>query len=130
MLTAQAVHAHTFSMSQLGKILCLIQGLNTLIVETAKKEQTIILLQMFKGDENLQYECGNTGIYRDKPCVSRGRIGVVQVNDHKFDMYLTLHNAAPKDAEVYTVQVEVVNPDSSEVSSFSKTFEVHTIGKS
>ena len=84
---------------------------------------------MFKGDENLQYECGNTGIYRDKPCLSEGRIGVVQVNDHKFDMYLTLHNAAPKDAEVYTVQVEVVNPDSSEVSSFSKTSEVHMIGK-
>ena len=52
------------------------------------------------------------------------------MTDHKFDMNLTLHDAAPNDAGVYIVQVEVVNPDSSEVSSFSKTFEVYMIGKS
>ena len=97
------------------------------------KKQTMILLQMFKGaisEQNLQYKCINAGIYRDKPCLSKGRIGVVQVTDHKFDMNLTLHDAAPNDAGVYIVQVEVVNPDSSEVSSFSKTFEVYMIGKS
>ena len=32
-------HTHTISKSQLGKILCLMQGLNTLIVETAKKNK-------------------------------------------------------------------------------------------
>ena len=85
---------------------------------------------MFKGDEiceqNIQYECGNN---RDKPCLSKGRIRVVQVNHHKFDMNLSLPNAALNDAGVYTVRVKVVNPDSSEVSSFSKTFEVYMIGK-
>ena len=97
------------------------------------KKQTITLLQMFKGaicERSLQYECINTGIYRDKPCLSKGRIGVVQVTDHKFDMKLTLHNAALNDAGVYTVRVKVGNPDSSEASSFSKTFEVCMIGKS
>ena len=86
---------------------------------------------MFKGDEiceqNIQYECGNN---RDKPCLSKGRIRVVQVNHRKFDMKLSLPNAALNDAGVYTVRVKVVNPYSSEVSSFSKTFEVYMIGKS
>ena len=88
---------------------------------------------MFKGaicEKNLQYECINTDIYRDKLCLSKGRIGVVQVTDHKFDMKLTLHNAALNDAGVYTVRVKVGNLDSSEASSFSKTFEVCMIGKS
>ena len=89
---------------------------------------------MFKGeicDQNLQYECGNTDINPDKLCPSEGRIRVAQVTkDHKFDMKLTLPNAALNDAGVYTVQVKVVNPDSAEVSSFSRTFEVHMIGKS
>ena len=88
---------------------------------------------MFKGeicDQNLQYECGNTDTNPDKLCPSEGHIRVVQVTDRKFDMKLTLPNAALNDAGVYTVRVKVVNPDSAEVSFFSRTFEVHMIGKS
>ena len=70
------------------------------------------------------------GIYHDKPCQHKGRIGVVQVTGLKFDMILSLHNAALKDAGVYTVRVKVVNPDRNKVFSFTKTFQVHMIGKS
>ena len=88
---------------------------------------------MFKGeicDQNSQYECGHTDINPDKLCPSEGPIRVVQVTDRKFDMKLTLPNAVLNDAGVYTVRVKVVNPDSAEVSFFSRTFEVHMIGKS
>ena len=88
---------------------------------------------MFKGavcEQNLLYECGNTGINPDTPCLPKGRIRVIPLHKFKkFDMKLSLPNAALNDAGVYTVRVKVVNPDSSEVSSFSKTFEVYMIGK-
>lgn len=88
---------------------------------------------MFKGEiceQNIQYECRNTGINHEKKCQSKGRIEVVQVTDHMFDMKLRLHNAALNDAEVYTVQVTVINPDITVDSFFSKRFEVYMIGKS
>lgn len=81
---------------------------------------------MFKGEiceQNIQFECRNTG-------QSKGRIEVVQVTDHMFDMKLRLHNAALNDAEVYTVQVKVINPDITVDSFFSRRFEVYMIGKS
>ena len=88
---------------------------------------------MFKGpisEKNLQYECGNTGIYRGKLCQPKGRIGVVQVTGQKFDMILSLHNATLNDAGVYTVRVKVASPDRSKEFSLTKTFQVHMICKS
>lgn len=93
--------------------------------ENSDKKQ-IILLQMFKGEiceQNIQFECRNTG-------QSKGCIEVIQVTDHMFDMKLRLHNAALNDAEVYTVQVKVINPDITVDSFFSRRFEVYMIGKS
>ena len=58
---------------------------------------------MFKSeicDQNLQHKCGNI-INRDKPCLSKGCIRVVQVTNHRFDVNLTLHNAALNDAGDY-----------------------------
>ena len=82
-------------------------------------------------EQKLQYECKNTGMYRDKPCLSNEHIQVVQGIDHinqKFDMNLRLLNTALNDAGVYTVKVTVINPDGTE-DSFSKTFKVYMIGK-
>jgi len=100
--------------------------------ENSDKEQTI-LLQVFKGEiceQNIQYDCRNTGINHEKKCQSKGCIAVVQVTGQKFDMKLRLHDAALNDAGVYTVQVKVINPNATVDSFFSRRFEVYMIGKS
>ena len=74
---------------------------------SSNKNQTIN--NMFKGvvsSPTLQwYVCTNTGINHQKSCPSKGRIGVVQGTDHKFDMKLTLDNATLNDtgAMIYNV---------------------------
>ena len=88
---------------------------------------------MFKGEiceQNIQYECRNTGINHEKKCHSKGCIAVVQVTGQKFDMKLRLHNAALNDAGVYTVQVKVINPNATVDSFYSIRCEVYMIGKS
>ena len=88
---------------------------------------------MFKGVVNgptLQwYVCTNTGINRRKSCPSK-TYGVVQGTDHKFDMKLTLDNAAINDTGDYIVRVEVVNPETGSAFYLTKRFQVNVSGKS
>ena len=96
---------------------------------SSNKNQTTKLLQLFKGvvsGPTLQYVCTNA----DRSCPSIGRIGVVQGTDHKFDMKLTLDNAAINDKGDYIVRVEVVNPQSGAALYLTKTFQVNVSGKS
>ena len=69
--------------------------------------------------------CTNTA----KLCQPRGRIGVVQGTDHKFDLKLTLENAALNDTGVYIARVEVVSPDTGAASFLTKRFQVNVSGK-
>ena len=100
---------------------------------SSNKNQTTRLLQLFKGvvsSPTLQYVCTNTGINRRKSCPSKGRIGVVQGTDHKFDMKLTLDNAALKDTGDYIVRVKVINPETGSAFYLTKRFQVNVSGKS
>lgn len=95
---------------------------------SSNRNQTTRLLQLFKGrvsGSTLQYVCTNTG----KLCQPKGRIGVVQGTDHKFDMKLTLDNAILNDAGVYIARVEVVSPDTGAASFLTKRFQVNVSGK-
>ena len=96
---------------------------------SSNKNQTTKLLQLFKGvvsGPTLQYVCTNA----DRSCPSKGHIGVLQGTDHKFDMKLTLENAALNDTGDYIVRVEVVNPESGAALYLTKRFQVNVSGKS
>ena len=95
---------------------------------SSNRNQTTRLLQLFKdrvSGSTLQYVCTNTA----KLCQPRGRISVVQGTDHKFDLKLTLENAALNDTGVYIARVEVVSPDTGAASFLTKIFQVNVSGK-
>lgn len=99
---------------------------------SSRRNQSTMLMQLFKGSvssQTLLYACTNTGNNHRQPCLPSGRVGVSQGAQHKYDMNLTLQNAAPSDAGLYIVRVEVVSPDTGGVSFLHKTFQVDVDGR-
>ena len=92
-----------------------------------------MLMQLFKGvvsSQTLLYACPNAGNNHRKPCLPSGHVGVSSHGaQHKYDMNLTLQNAAAADAGLYSVRVEVVSPETGGVSFLHKTFQVVVDGK-